>query len=586
MSESIIDNKHLTRSSRILVHKFKKYLLPSTLTAIAVSLNEFVDSLIVARLLGSHFMSVVNIGMPVMFLANAIFVLFGVGGASLYANYIGERKKEEAGSVCALSVLMALGLGLAILLFGIIFLNPLCGVLCGDNPQLLDEVKRYIPALLAVAPMITFTLSLSLFFPAAGMPALTTAINITANVVNLIMDYVYIGILGMGVSGAAWATFSGYTVGIFLVIFMFMIKKVKLQFSTPRLKYLKDIATRGMSNAVGQLGFAIKFTFCNNIAIALGGAGAMAVFSVCIQTISIVSIFLQGIADATAPILATLHGQRDVQGKRFLLKTSVRYIFIISSVLVVGFWVFPEFMLGLYNITDPDVVTMGITAIRIFSLMFLFRGIYILFMIVSSITGSRIYAVLISLFDGVIGTVIFGTILTLAFGLNGLWITFPITSAALLFAVTINNINKIKKSNGELMGFFLQESHPFTGPVYDITIDNTNEDISRLSCELSDFCRDNNVSKSTSIRVGLLAEEMAVYTKNHNAGKKYNVDVLAHIENNSLILDFRSEGAPFNPLNESAGDESENILILRGLSNSIQYDYILGMNSTRIEIAV
>lgn len=60
------------RTGYILERKFQKYLIPSIMTAIAVSLNEFVDSILVSHLLGATAMSIVNIAFTVMLLVNAI----------------------------------------------------------------------------------------------------------------------------------------------------------------------------------------------------------------------------------------------------------------------------------------------------------------------------------------------------------------------------------------------------------------------------------------------------------------------------------------------------------------------------------
>ena len=60
---------------KILNRKFFQYLLPTVLCTMAISLNEFVDSIIVSQMLGSEIMSLVNIGMPVMIAFAVLFVL-------------------------------------------------------------------------------------------------------------------------------------------------------------------------------------------------------------------------------------------------------------------------------------------------------------------------------------------------------------------------------------------------------------------------------------------------------------------------------------------------------------------------------
>ena len=52
-----------------------------------------------------------------------------------------------------------------------------------------------------------------------------------------------------------------------------------------------------------------------------------------------------------------------------------------------------------------------------------------------------------------------------------------------------------------------------------------------------------------------------------------------------ITIDFRSLGAVFNPLEDTAEDSLENVRLLRGIASSIENEYTLGMNSTRIVIA-
>lgn len=76
------------RSYRNLSQKFLQYLFPTMMTTVALSLNEFVDSMLVANLLGSRAMAVVSLGFPVMLLMATICQLY-LRGCGL-CSYIGS----------------------------------------------------------------------------------------------------------------------------------------------------------------------------------------------------------------------------------------------------------------------------------------------------------------------------------------------------------------------------------------------------------------------------------------------------------------------------------------------------------------
>ena len=83
--------------------------------------------------------------------------------------------------------------------------------------------------------------------------------------------------------------------------------------------------------------------------------------------------------------------------------------------------------------------------------------------------------------------------------------------------------------------------------------------------------------------MGLLLEEMAVYTRQHRTDKG-DIDITLRLTEDEITINFRSIGTPFDPTTGKEGDIPENILMLKNMASRIAYDYIMGMNSTQILI--
>ncbi len=96
------------RKGTLVNRKFFHYLLPTILSNVAMSLNEFVDSIIVSQLLGADAMGMVNMGYPVMLTFAVIYTCLGVGGSVVYAEHAGKQEGEKAGRI--FSVIIALTL--------------------------------------------------------------------------------------------------------------------------------------------------------------------------------------------------------------------------------------------------------------------------------------------------------------------------------------------------------------------------------------------------------------------------------------------------------------------------------------------
>lgn len=575
----------LQRNYRILLSKFVRYLLPSTLTMVALSLNGIFDSMMVANLLGSKAMGVVALGFPIIFLTSAINDLFGIGGATLYAVFLGEHQREKADKVLYLSVVAAFLSGLLLMAAGLIFPEFFIFLLCNEE-SLAPDFAHYFRVLMLSVPLFSLVLTLVEFMPPSGMPGLATIVNLVANGLNLLMNYIYIAYFDMGVEGAAWGTLTGYLVAALLLPFAFWRSKGMMHWQRAAWQDLpllwKSVST-GSAAAVSQLSFAIKYAFCNQLASLYGGTAGVVAFSICLQAFSLVSTFYSSIINAAMPILGVLHGEGDFSGSRHVLTTAFLYEIVIVVAFVAWFEIAPEQMAAIYNIVDPQESAMVQTGLSIFTLALILRTLCITFMRYLQILQEHLYAMAISLFDGFVGTVPIAWLLCNLVELDGLWWAYPLNSIVLFTGILLYNLHLSRKSV-RYTNFLLMERDEKMEKILDFTMTSDPKDISLVSEKLIEFGKRSGLNGKSALLLGLAVEEMAVYTRNH-AHSKENIDVLTRLYKDRIEIDFRSLGASFNPLTENEGDDMINLRLIRSLADSLQYDYIMGMNSARITIS-
>lgn len=572
--------KHtIVRTGKILNAKFRKYFLPATISAIAVSLNEFVDSLLVAQLLDSKSMSIINIASPVIFIACSAYILFGAGGAIQYSFYLGERKHDDASQTLTMSLVLPVLLMSVVATAGLMFLSPIAKFLVSDAISLLEPMKRYLVPTLLVTPLLAGVCAYIAFLPSFGKPGLASTIAISTNVVNLCFDYIFIKIFNYGVEGAGFATIVGYLVGLTIIIYVEFTGKVRVKYGKFNLKHFVPVFKKGLSGSIGQIGLALRTMVCNGLAIKYGGETGVAIMAVCDQVNSIICIILTGITDASSPIVSLLHGQRDHAGKKYVVRQMLTYNTVTIFVEVILLSVFSIPFMKLYNIPSSSFAE-GSYAIIIYSIMSIFKTYIVCFEYIFELTGKELYSTLISLIYGVLGIIGFSIIFTSLFGLRGLWYGY-LFNAVLTF-VGILVINYFIKNKNDKYGDILLLEVPEKGSIQmDASLGASNKSIEKLSESISDFCKENNVSSLTAMKVGLVAEEMVVYTRNHHKGH-FDIDVLLNITSDNIYLDFRSDTTPFNPVTMDEKDNEENYKVLKSLAGEIEYSYLLGMNSTRI----
>ena len=575
------------RSDRLLRKKYTQYLIPAMITYAALSLNEFVDSMLVSNLLDSDAMGVINLGLPVVLVMSAAYAMLGEGGANQYAVSLGKRDHESAGKSFTAAVIFALIIGFLILIIGMLFETQLGNMLC-DEESLRPAFNKYFHVLLMTAPITVVVLTITSFLPAAGHPGLSTAVNVIANVVNIFMDYIYIRVFGMGVEGAAWATITGYAVGAVFLAVAAMMGKIDIHWSRDiagSLPAIKEITRIGRPDAMNQIGLSVQFAVCNKLVMTYGGADGEVAFSLCLQAGSVISIFVAAVAGTSVTLMAVLHGQQDYKGEEKVLKNAMLNELVMTSIGVILFEIFAANAAAFYNITEPAQLAMSVHALRIYSLMFVPRYLTYVFYNYLKVIGLDRYSTVLSALDSFAAVIPAAWIMTKLFGLEGFWWSFLVASLVIIVIIVVCNHIFTARSGGRLRGLFVLESEAdaSTKPILDVTISKGSSDISYISEKVQRACEESGLGRRDALKAALAAEEIAVYVANKKQQSTY-ADMLVRIRNGNVEIDFRSLGEVFDPMADEEGDIIENVKMLRSVASSIQNEYVLGMNSVRITI--
>lgn len=579
------------RSGKLIGKKFREYLIPTTLSGISIMLGSIVDGIIVGRTIGADAMAAVNVAQPILLLFQALFFLLGMGGAILVAISKGERDHRKANAVYTLGSLGLLVLSVVILVFGLLFLDGLVGLLCNDA-SLYDLARDYVRVLLLGAPFMLFVSGMVFFVRADGQPRLSAAIFLVANVVNLILDLVFIQVFHMGIAGAALATVTGYALGFLLVVAYWLSKQRTLTYvriKRQELPLFGEIAANGLAGTVNTLLLTVKTLFVNRIVLAVGGADGMAVFAVCNFAISFVSMFNSGASDTMVPLLGMLYGEKDWKGIRFVLRRALAVVIVCCLLSILLLEALPAPILGLFNVTSPAQVAMGVPALRIFALCLLGVGISCTLMYYLQTTKHRVISITISVLRGFALIIPCVWAFSSIFGLVGVWWAY-VAAEALTVLITLILCRVVAaRSKGRYRGIFLTEAPPASEALYDVTIRGRAEDAVAASSALIAFGKENGLGETQAGLMGLMAEEAAVNIMEYNeGGPPLELDLLCRIRPGDIILSLRDDGKPFDAMALKPGEEEcfrcDSIAVMNRIAKSVEYARTLGLNNTVIQL--
>lgn len=578
------------RNGALLGRKFTEYLFPTIISNMSILLASFVDGIIVSKLINDDAFSAVNLAEPVILFMQALFFLFGIGGAICISIAKGQRDEHKANAVFTLSFLSAVLVSVIVTVLGIVLIDPITRVLCSDS-TLYDYVQHYAlfniygSLFMIVVPYLVFIIRTD------GMPKFSANILLVSNIVNLLMDLVYMGVFKMDTSGAALATVTGYVVGFIMELYYLLFyKKRTLKFIRLKksdFKYLGELSTGGIASVINTILLFVKAILLNQIVLGATGADGMAVFSVCNFTLTFISMFITGGSDTMTPIVGLLYGERDYKGIDIVLRKTFVFVTASCAVIMVFILLFPSLLLQLFSITSPERLAMGIPAVRIFSLCFVFMGVCYVTLSYLQATKQKAISVITTFLRGLIITVPLAYVLSGLFGLNGVSLTFVLSealTAAITFLICFI-VSRVKSD--KYSGILLHERQTECSALFDASLKPEAEQAAGISDSIIAFCNDNGITGKTADYAGVLSEETVEHIRNHNLDKKQpKIDLICRITDEEVILSVRDNGEAFDAATVDDGEEFTNLKVINSLADDVDYSRALGLNNMLIKIKI
>ena len=569
------------RNYKLLRSKFGEFFFPTLFTSMAGNICLFVDGLMVSFLLGASNLAPIQIVAPVITFVNLIYWMIGLGGSVLCSVSKAEFDDERSNGYFSVSIISLVSIGILITILGLLFSGNIAHFLCLSQPELVFDVSSYFIALIIGMPFLCYMMSLSYFIRADGIPSLPFRAILVANIVNICFDVIYIKFFGMGISGAALATSTGYIVGSILISYYFIKKERTLEFiklkANSFFNFLKKIMTSGFSSASTQLYLTLKLLVINFlVGLTIGKSGVVA-FSICYNSLFILYIFLIGTAQTMSPIVSVYFKEEDYSGVNYVVKRSLKFVLASSLALSVLFIVYPQALLFLYSVKNPADVPVVLNALRIFAISYVGTAITFLYTFYSQAIQKNQLSTIISLLEGFVLPISAAIILSYPLGGNGIWISFAIAEALTILFIFCYSRYINKKTDGEYTGFFINKHNDDN--VFEHTILGDVEDAVNLSRDVQDYLKNN---KSATF-VSLAIEEMLVNIINTNESVD-TIDVIVRDNKDNILISIKDTGIEFNPVIENDELKFDNIAVLNKIADKIDYSRVLGLNSTVITI--
>ena len=350
--------------------------VPMTVAQLINILYNIVDRMYLGRLPGHLSLTGLGLCLPIISILMAFANLCGMGGAPLCSICRGRGENDEAEQIMGNSFSLLLLFGSALTVLCLIFRRPIL-YLFGASDVTFPYANDYLTIYILGTLFVMISLGMNPFINAQGFSRMGMITVAVGAVVNIVLDPIFIFLMDLGVKGAALATVISQACSAVWVLKFLTGKKaiLKLRMSALRLKAerVKRILSLGTSGFVMSMTNSLAQVLCNASLEAYSGDLYVGVMTVINSIREIITMPVQGITNGCQPVLGYNYGagqyQRVRQGIRFTTVLTVGYSVAVWAVVML----LPEPLIRIFN-NEPDLISVGIPAFRIYFATFFFMS--------------------------------------------------------------------------------------------------------------------------------------------------------------------------------------------------------------------
>lgn len=433
-------------SDHFTYRRLIRFVIPSVAMMILTSIYGVVDGLFVSNFVGKTAFAAVNLVIPFTMILGAFGFMLGTGGTALVAKTLGEGRQEEANRIFSMLIYFALGLGVLLTIFGIAVLKRIV-IKMGADDAMLRHCMIYGRIVLLGIPFYMLQNMFQNFLIAAEKPQLGLIVTIAAGVTNMVLDALFIAVLGWGVAGAAAATALGQCVGG-LVPFVYFARKNSSKLSLVKTRLmggaLFHACTNGSSELVSNVSMSLVGMLYNLQLMKFAGENGVAAYGVIMYVNFIfIAIFL-GYAYGSAPIVAFNYGARRTEELQNVLKKSLKLILGTGISLFLIATVFAGVLSGLFVGYDAELYRLTVRGFHLYAISFLLCGFNIYGSSFFTALNNGVVSAAISFLRTVVFEVAAVLILPLFFGLDGVWCAITVAELASIL-ITIGAFSALRR---------------------------------------------------------------------------------------------------------------------------------------------
>ena len=445
MSDTLSESQQNPLAKNFAIKSLLQFAFPTILMMIFMGVYTIVDTIIISRFVNTDALSALNIVTPVINVIVGLGAMLATGGSAIVARKMGEGNSKRASQDFTFIVIAGAVVGTIVAIIGSLLIDNIIWGL-GASALLFPYCKQYLLTLLIFTPASLMQVLFQNLIVTAGKPGFGMVLSISAGLINVLLDYIFVVPMNMGIAGAALATGIGYMLPTVIGIVFFLKTKGTLRLHKPVIDFrvLLESSANGFSEMVSQIAAAVTTFLFNIMMMKLLGENGVAAITIIIYTQFLLTTLYVGFSMGVAPIISYNFGSKDYDRLKKIFRICLLFICTVSVIIFAAAMLLGSPLVRIFSPAGTPVYEIARQGFLIFPMSFLFCG----FNIFASATFTALSNGKVSAIISTLRTFVFISVALLIlpqfFDVVGVWIAVPMAELLTVF-VSLTLILKNKK---------------------------------------------------------------------------------------------------------------------------------------------
>lgn len=417
-----------------------RYSIPAAISLLITAIYNIVDRIFVGNFNGTSALAGLSICFPLSYMMMAFGLTCSAGGSSLFSLFAGKEDQKNMNRSFGNALILAFFSEILLSVLLLIFANPILKVF-GVTETAYEYAFEYYRIVALGCLFQGLTQVFCDFVRVSGKPVLGMCVTGVGAVTNIILDAVFVAVLDLGVTGAAWATVIGQILsalfGTYLVLKGYTKVEIKKETFSFNFELSKKIISCGFAFWIAQMAMGLISLVYNSQLGKYGSDTAISVYAVVASIMTFVIMPASGISQGIQPIVGNNFGAGNY--KRVMATLYQASAFSVGVTCVIWFIVmfFPEALLLAFGASE-EMLEIGVAGLRTNFCITPILGFVMLVTTFFQSIAKPIPSIVITFLRQILFLIPFIYVFPMLWDINGIFVAQPVSDAlALILSIVL-----------------------------------------------------------------------------------------------------------------------------------------------------